>query len=130
YAQENDGTAVGASTEADPGGGQVRNSLDDGDWFALNRSVNLTHMTKQINIRFAGPGSFPPIIPVTPTGTDLADVEVRDGSPTGPILTKVRLKSTGDLNTWQTFSAPLNFTGSKRLYLVFRTFEGGPIIPY
>ncbi len=130
YVQENDGTAVGASTEADPGGGQVRNSLDDGDWFALNRSVNLTHMTKQINIRFAGPGSFPPIIPVTPTGTDLADVEVRDGSPTGPILTKVRLKSTGDLNTWQTFSAPLNFTGSKRLYLVFRTFEGGPIIPY
>ena len=57
------------------------------DWFALNRSVSLTHMTKQINIRFAGPGAFPPFIPVTPGGTELADVEVRDGSPTGPILT-------------------------------------------
>ena len=56
-------------------------------------------MDKQISMRFAGPGSFPPFIPVTPAGTDLADVEVRDGSPTGPILTKVRLKATGDLNT-------------------------------
>jgi PKD repeat protein/type 1 glutamine amidotransferase len=130
YAQEHEGTSTTAATEADPGGGQVRSSLDPGDWIALNRSVNLTNMDKRITLRFAGPGSFPPFIPVTPVGTELADVEVRDGSPTGPVLATVRLKSTGDLNTYQDFSAPLDYAGSKRLYLVFKQFDGGPVIPF
>ena len=130
YVQEHEGTSTGAAGEADPGGGQVRNGFDDGDWLALNNRVNLTHMDKQITLRFTGPGSFPPFIPVTPAGVDLVDVEVRDGSPTGPLLTTVRLKSTGDLNTYQSFTAPLDFEGSKRLYLVFRQIPGGPTIPF
>ena len=77
-------------------------------------------MDKRITLRFSGPGSFPPFIPVTPAGTELADVEVRDGSPTGPLLTTVRLKATGDTSVYQDFSAPLDFAGSKRLYLVFK----------
>ena len=105
-------------------------ALDPGDWLALNRSVNLAHMDKQITLRFSGPGSFPPFIPVTPAGTELADVEVRDGSPTGPVLTTVRLKATGDTSVYQNFSAPLNFTGSKRLYLVIKQLTDGPVIPF
>ena len=87
-------------------------------------------MDKQITLRFSGPGSFPPFIPVTPAGTELADVEVRDGSPTGPLLTTVRLKATGDTSVYQNFSAPLDFTGSKRLYLVFKQLPDGPVIPF
>ena len=68
YAHEHEGTSTTASSEADPGGGQVRNSLDPGDWIALNNRVNLAHMDKQITLRFAGPGAFPPFIPVTPAG--------------------------------------------------------------
>ncbi len=130
YAQEQSGTTTTASSEDDPGGGQVRNSLDPGDWIAINNKVNLTNSEKRITLRFAGPGAFPPFIPVTPAGTDLIDVEVRDGSPTGPVLTTVRIKSTGDASTWESFSAPLNFEGSKRLYLVFSQVSGGPVIPF
>ena len=130
YAQDQEGTGTVAAGEADPGGGQARNSLDPGDWIALNRLVNLTNMDKQITLRFAGPDSFPPFIPVTPVGTELADVEVRDGSPTGPVLTTVRLKATGNTSTFQSFSAPLNFTGSKRLYLVIKQIDNGPVIPF
>ena len=130
YAQDQEGTSTAAAGEADPGGGQVRNSLDPGDWIALNRLVNLTHMDKQITLRFAGPDSFPPFIPETPVGTELADVEVRDGSPTGAVLTTVRLKATGNTSTFQNFSAPLNFTGSKRLYLVIKQIDNGPVIPF
>ncbi len=130
YAQDQEGTSTAAAGEADPGGGQVRNSLDPGDWIAVNRLVNLTNMDKQITLRFAGPDSFPPFIPETPVGTELADVEVRDGSPTGTVLTTVRLKATGNTSTFQSFSAPLNFTGSKRLYLVIKQIDNGPVIPF
>jgi hypothetical protein len=57
-------------------------------------------------------------------------VEVRDGSPTGPVLTTVRLKATGNSGTFKDFSAPLDFAGSKRLYLVIKQLDGGPVIPY
>ena len=111
YAQDQEGTGTVAAGEADPGGGQVRNSLDPGDWIALNRLVNLTHMDKQITLRFAGPDSFPPFIPATPAGTELADVEVRDGSPTGPVLTTVRLKATGDTSTYPELQRPAELHG-------------------
>ena len=42
----------------------------------------------------------------------------------------MRLKATGDLDTYQNFSAPLNYTGSKRLYLVFKPINNGPVIPF
>ena len=52
-------------------------------------------MDKQITLRVAGPGDFPPFIPARRPAR-LADVEVRDGSPTGAVLTTVQLKATGD----------------------------------
>jgi hypothetical protein len=42
----------------------------------------------------------------------------------------VRLKATGNSSTFQNFSAPLSFTGSKRLYLVIKQLPNGPVIPY
>ena len=68
YALEQEGTSTAASSEADPGGGQVRNSLDPGDWIALNNRVNLAHMDKQITLRFAGPGTLPAVHPGHPGG--------------------------------------------------------------
>ncbi|HEY6891557.1 MAG TPA: ThuA domain-containing protein [Solirubrobacter sp.] len=130
YALDQEGTTTTASSEPDAGGGQVRSSLDPGDWIAINNRVNVSHMDRQITLRFAGPGSFPPFIPATPAGTELADVEVRDGGPTGPVLTTVRLKATGDSTIYQNFSAPLDYTGSKRLYLVFKQLTDGPVIPF
>ena len=55
FAQEQSGTTIGqrAGGEPDPGGGQIRNGLDDGDWIAINRFVNLTNMNKEITFRFA-----------------------------------------------------------------------------
>src|SRR4029079_3065031 len=54
-AQEQSGTATAnvGGGEVDPGGGQIRNALDDGDWIAINRFVNLANMDKQITFRFA-----------------------------------------------------------------------------
>jgi PKD repeat protein len=130
YALDQEGTTTTASSEPDAGGGQVRSSLDPGDWIAINNRVNVSHMDRKITLRFAGPGSFPPFIPATPAGTELADVEVRDGSPTGPVLTTVRLKATGDSTIYQDFTAPLDYTGSKRLYLVFKQLTDGPVIPF
>ena len=57
-------------------------------------------------------------------------VEIRTGSPTGPIITTVTLKATGtNNNTWTTQEFDLDFAGSQRLFLVFavgdRRADGG-----
>ena len=126
YAQQESGTTVVGvpAGETDPGGGQVRSSLDPGDWIALNRSYNLANMDKKITFRFGG-GS-----PTNLTGADRAAVEIRTGSQTGPIVQTVTLKSTSDVNnntfTSQTFD--LNYSGTERLFFVFRalTTPGAP----
>ena len=53
------GTTTGnvGGGEPDPGGGQIRNGLDEGDWIAINRFVNLTNMNKEITLRFAANGA-------------------------------------------------------------------------
>ena len=54
-------------------------------------------------------------------------VEIRSGSQTGPIITTVTLKATGtNNNTWTTQEFDLDFAGSQRLVLVFRSVTGGP----
>ena len=54
-------------------------------------------------------------------------VEIRSGSQTGPIITTVTLKATGtNNNTWSTQEFDLDFAGSQRLFLVFRSVPGGP----
>ena len=103
----------------DNGTGSAITSLDPGDWVALNRRFNLAHMNKTITFRYAGGSAAQPV------GSDRMVVEIRDGSPTGAVLQTVTLKSTGtNNNTYTSQTFPLDFTGSKQLYLVFRAASG------
>jgi PKD repeat protein/type 1 glutamine amidotransferase len=121
YVQQQLGTTVAAApaAEPDPGGGQVRGSLDPGDWLALNNGFNLANMDKRITFRFAG-GSAATV------GQPRAAVEIREGAADGPLVTTVTLAATSGNNAYgsQTFDLPL--VGTKRLYLVFRAVAGGP----
>jgi PKD repeat protein len=111
-------TAVAAAAE-DGGAGVSTSAIDPGDYVSINNTINLQNMNKTITFRYAG-GSATNV-----AGADRMRVEIREGSATGAILTTVTLKSTGNNNntyTDQTF--PLNYTGSKRLYLVFRAADG------
>ena len=101
----------------------MRGSLDPGDWIALNRSYNLQNMDKKITFRFGG-GSA-----TNPAGADRAAVEIRTGSQTGPIVQTVTLKSTGtNNNTYTSQTFDLNYSGTQRLFFVFRaiTATGAP----
>ncbi|HET8757167.1 MAG TPA: PKD domain-containing protein, partial [Solirubrobacteraceae bacterium] len=117
--EQSNTTAV--NTNDPQGGGQHRSSLDPGDWIALNRRYYLGNMDKKIQFRYAG-GSG-----ANPAGNDRMAVEIHSGSPDGPIITTVTLKSTGsNNNTWSTQEFDLDFAGSQRLFLVFRSVPGGP----
>jgi PKD repeat protein/type 1 glutamine amidotransferase len=122
FAQEESGTGIGNVGMNDAGGGQNRNSLDPGDWIALNNRFNLANMDKTITFRFGG-GSA-----ANPAGQPRAAVEIRQDSVDGPIVTTATLNSTSSVNnntyTSQTFPLPL--TGTHRLFLVFRAVPGGP----
>jgi cytochrome c len=117
-----DQSGTNTATTNDPtGGGLHRGSLDPGDWIALNRSYFVGNMDKKIRFRFAG-GSA-----TNPAGADRAAVEIHLDSLTGPIATTVTLKSTGtNNNTWTTQEFDLDFTGTHRLFFVFRGVTGGP----
>jgi hypothetical protein len=107
----------------EPGGGQVRASLDRGDCVALNNRFNLTNMTKQITFRYGGGAAGVPV------GTPRMAVEIHQGAVDGPLLTTdpLILTSTGvNNNTYTSQTFPLDFSGSQRLYLVFRAVAGGP----
>jgi PKD repeat protein/glucose/arabinose dehydrogenase len=120
FALEQDGTTA-ANTNDPTGGGQHRSSLDPGDWLALDRRYYLGNMDKKIRFRYAG-GSA-----TNPAGSDRMAIEIHSGSRTGPIITTVTLKSTGtNNNTWSTQEFDLDFAGSQRLFLVFRSVPGGP----
>jgi PKD repeat protein/type 1 glutamine amidotransferase len=123
FAQEQSGTTtVGVPAgETDPTGGQVRQAIDPGDWIAINNKVNLTGMNKTVTFRYAGGANGVAV------GTDRMGVEIRTGSPTGPVVQTVTLKSTGtNNNTYTSQTFPLDFAGSERLFLVFRAVTGGP----
>jgi cytochrome c len=120
FVTEQSGTTT-ATTNDPAGGGVHRSSLDPDDWIALNRRYYLGNADKKITFRFAG-GSA-----ANPAGADRAAVEIHTGSLTGPIAATVTLKSTGtNNNTWSSQTFDLDFAGSQRLYLVFRTVAGGP----
>ena len=118
FMQDQSGTAPANLPGAEPdfGGGLARTGLDDGDWLAINNRANLTNMNKEISFRFGAAGT---------AGTDRARVEIHLDSPTGPIATTATLKSTGNNNTYTTQTFPLDFTGSRRVYLVFKPVAGG-----
>ena len=120
FMQEQSGTAPAnlPGAESDPGGGLARTGLDDGDWLAINNRVNLANMDKQISFRFASAGT---------NGADRANVEIHLDSPTGPIATTVTLKGTGSNNTYSTQTFPLDFEGSRRVYLVFKALPGSTV---
>ncbi|HEX5620366.1 MAG TPA: ThuA domain-containing protein [Solirubrobacteraceae bacterium] len=120
FVQEQNGTNA-ANTNDPTGGGQHRTGIDPGDWIALDRRYYLGNMDKKIRFRYAG-GSA-----ANPAGNDRMAVEIHSGSQTGPIITTVTLKSTGtNNNTWSTQEFDLDFAGSQRLFLVFRSVTGGP----
>ena len=103
----------------DNGTGAAISSLDPGDWVSLNREYNLQNMEKSITFRYAG-GSGGNV-----AGRPRMNVEIREGSATGNILTTVTLNSTGtNNNTYTNQTFPLNYTGSKQLFLVFRSVTG------
>jgi PKD repeat protein/glucose/arabinose dehydrogenase len=119
FVQQQSGTNAGNTNDA--GGGQHRSGLDPGDWIALDRRYYLGNMDKKIQFRYAGGGGGQPV------GNDRMAVEIRSGSQTGPIITTVTLKATGtNNNTWMTQEFDLDFAGSQRLFLVFRSVPGGP----
>ena len=103
-------------------GTRAVSAAEEGDWVALNNRINLTNMDKTIAIRY-GAGAAG-----VAAGTPRAAVEIRQGSPTGTLLQTIPLNATGaaNNNTYATTSASLNFTGSQRLFLVFRAVTGGP----
>jgi PKD repeat protein/type 1 glutamine amidotransferase len=120
FVQEQNGTNA-ANTNDPTGGGQHRTGIDPGDWIALDRRYYLGNMDKKIQFRYAGGGGGQPV------GNDRMAVEIRSGSQTGPIITTVTLKATGtNNNTWSTQEFDLDFAGSQRLFLVFRSVTGGP----
>ena len=74
-------------------------------------------MAKQVSFRFAANAT---------AGTNRANVEIRLDSPTGPVAATVTLQATGSATTYTTQTFPLDFTGSRRVFLVFRQTTGGP----
>jgi PKD repeat protein/type 1 glutamine amidotransferase len=121
FVQDQSGTTLGNVGANDVGGGQNRTSLDPGDWIALNNRFNLTNMDKRITFRYAGGAAGLAV------GTPRAEVEIRQGGPEGELLTRATLLSTGtNNNTYTSQTFDLNFTGSQRLYFVFRAVPGGP----
>ena len=117
-AQESSGLSTAAAE-----GTRAVSAIEDGDWVALNNRINLTNMNKEITLRY-GAGAAGVVV-----GTPRVAVEVRQGSPdrsgaSDDHAERHRRRATTTPTRRQTF--PLNFTGSQRLFLVFRAVAGGP----
>jgi PKD repeat protein len=110
--------AVNAA-EPDPGGGQVANSIDSGDYVGLNNRYWFGNMSQAITFRFAQASG---------AGATRGLVDVRLDSPTGPVVATCTLRSTGGANTYteQTCDFATPVSGSRKLYLAFRQAPGGP----
>ncbi|MGW5670948.1 ThuA domain-containing protein [Micromonospora sp. NPDC003776] len=117
FATDESGTTVG--TSADTGGGQQRGSLDNGDWIAINNTVNLKNM-QSVTLRTSG-GS------AATAGQPRFGVQLRLDSPTGPLLTTATVNATSGNNAFTSTTVPITDPGgSHKLYLVFTTVSGGP----
>jgi PKD repeat protein/glucose/arabinose dehydrogenase len=118
FAVDQSGTNTAVTT--DPAGGGVnRNSLDPGDWIAVNRGVNLVNMSS-VTFRTSG-GS------AATAGTPRAQVELRLDAPDGPILSTVTINATTGNADYASQTFPISDPGgTHRLYLVFRSVTGGP----
>ena len=124
FVTDQSGTNTANTNDPTDVGGVHRGSLNPGDWIALNRSYFVGNMDKRIRFRWAGGAGD------NPAGQPRMNVEIRTGSPTGPLLTTATLLSTGtNNNTWSTQEFDLDFAGTQRLYLVFALVPGGPASP-
>jgi len=116
FVQDQNGT--GTAGTADVGGGSHRNSLDPGDYLVLNNSFDFLHMDQAVTFRFANNAA---------AGSSRGAVEVRLDSLDGPVVATHTLTATGSNNMFQSqtaaFTTPV--VGTHKLYLVFRTVEGG-----
>ncbi len=110
------GTGTAATT--DVGGGTHRNSLASGDWIQLNGPFNLFQIDT-VTVRYADNAAGRTV------GTALGAIEVRTGSPTGPIATTLNLTSTGNSTAWNSLTFPISIEGKNELFLVFRSLPGG-----
>ena len=76
-------------------------------------------MNKEITLRFAANG-----LAATPRAT----VEFHLDSPDGPLAGTGTLQNTGGNNAYTNQTFPLDFTGSRRVYLVFKAIPGNATI--
>ncbi|WP_169542094.1 ThuA domain-containing protein [Solirubrobacter soli] len=110
------GTATANNT--DGGAGIHRSSLANNDWIQLNGPFNL-HQIDSVTVRYADNTAGRTV------GSPLGAIEVRTGSPTGPIAATLDLTSTGSNTTWNSLTFPLSIAGKNELFLVFRQVTGG-----
>ncbi|MBO0870272.1 MAG: carbohydrate-binding protein, partial [Micromonosporaceae bacterium] len=115
-----DHSAVTTATTTDPDGGVANlTGIDNGDWVAVNRVVNLLNINS-VTFRVSG-GS------AATAGTPRATVELHLDSITGPLLTTATINATTGNNDYSSQTVPVTDPGgSHRLYLVFRGISGGP----
>ncbi|HEU0214290.1 MAG TPA: ThuA domain-containing protein, partial [Jiangellaceae bacterium] len=116
HALNQSGTNV--ATNTDEGGGEHRGSLSNGDWIELNGPFNLLNINS-VTFRVADAGNGRTV------GSPLAAVDVRQGAVDGPIVATANLTSTGGTGTWSSQTVPISMTGTHRLFLVFRSVDGG-----
>jgi PKD repeat protein len=118
FATDQSGTATALTTDPD-GGVSHRNSLDPGDWIAVNRGVNLLNMSA-VTLRVSG-GS------AATAGTPRATVQLRLDAPDGPVLSTLTVNATAGNNDFASQTFPITDPGgTHRLYLVFQTAPAGP----
>ena len=89
----------------------------------MSRGINIDNSpnTRLLNCQFRYAGGSA----TQAVGADRMIVEIRTGSQTGPIVQTVALKSTGtNNNTYTNQTFDLNFTGTQRLFFVFRAATG------
>ena len=83
----------------DVGGGEHRAHIGNNEWIQLNGPFNL-HQINSITFRVADGGAN------RTAGSPLMAVDIRRGSPTGPIVTTANLVSTGGQAVWSEPDVP------------------------
>ena len=118
FVLDQSGTNVATTNDPD-GGGQHRGSLSNGDWIALNGTIDPLNIDS-LTFRVASTSTQ------VPAGQPAAAVDVRLGAVDGPILVTATITSTGDSATWQSQTVPITDPGGPhRVFLVFRSIAGG-----
>ena len=112
-----DQSGTNTAPTADVGGGLQRGSLGNGDWIALNGTVQPgQHRLADVPDLAAAAAT---------AGTGL--VEVHLDAVDGPLLTTVTIAATANATTYASQTFPITDPGgAHRIYLVFRPVDGGP----